>query len=181
MGATKSVIRKSKVPRKSKGRHWRTFRYLPKICHRSPSSVSAGSFPWPSCIICNVFTAVAQTEVEKMLRCLNTAKASGSDGLPPFLLKHCSACLAPTLTMIINESLATGTVPDILKLANVCPFHKMVIPMTPATTGQSLFCLSYQSFLRKCSTDNWSSTCSTPPTPMVFLTNSFHTDMTPVM
>ena len=36
----------------------------------------------------------------------------------------CSASLAPTLTMIINESLAIGTVPDILKLANVCPLHK---------------------------------------------------------
>ena len=42
-----------------------------------------------------------------------------------------TCCIAPTLTMIINESLATGTVPDILKLANVCPLHKNGDPWLP--------------------------------------------------
>ena len=99
-----------------------TFQEFVTDLHR-PSVLDPFHGP-PASSAMTVFTPVAQTEVEKMLRCLNTAKASGSDGLPPYLLKHCSSSLAPTLTMIINESLATGTVPDILKLANVCPLHK---------------------------------------------------------
>ena len=70
------------------------------------------------------FTPVMQHEVENMLKSLNTAKASGSDGVSPYFLKHCSASLAPTLTLIINESLATGIVPDIFKVANICPLFK---------------------------------------------------------
>ena len=153
-----------------------TFQEFVTDLHR-PSVLDPFHGP-PASSAMTVFTPFAHTEDERMLRCLNTDKACGSDGLPPYLLTHCSASLAQTLIMIINESLATATVPDIFKLANVCPFTKMVIPMTPATTGQSLFCLSYQSFLRKWSTDNWLSTCSTPPTSMVFLTNSLHTDIT---
>ena len=65
-----------------------------------------------------------QHEVENVLKSLNSAKASGSDRVPPYFLKHCSASLAPTLTLIINESLATGIVPDIFKVANVCPLFK---------------------------------------------------------
>ena len=70
------------------------------------------------------FTPVMQHEVENMLIPLNTAKASCSDGVPPYFLKHCSASLAPTLTLIINESLATAIVPDIFKVANICPLFK---------------------------------------------------------
>ena len=63
-------------------------------------------------------------EVENMLKYLNTAKVSGLVGVPPYFLKHCSASLAPKLILIINESLATRIVPDIFKVAKVCPFFK---------------------------------------------------------
>ena len=65
-----------------------------------------------------------QHEVENMLKYLNTAKASVSDGVPPYFVKHCSASLAPTLILITNGSLATRIVPDVFKVANACPLFK---------------------------------------------------------
>ena len=65
-----------------------------------------------------------QHEVDNMLKYVYTARASGLNGVLPHFLKHCSASLAPTLTLFINESLATGIVPDIFKVANVCPHFK---------------------------------------------------------
>ena len=65
-----------------------------------------------------------QHEVENMLKYVYTARASGLNGVLPYFLKHCSASRAPTLTLFINESLATGIVPDIFKVANVCPLFK---------------------------------------------------------
>ena len=65
-----------------------------------------------------------QHGVENMLKSLNTAKSSGLDGVLHYFLKHRSASLAPTLIRIINESLATGIVSNIFKVANVCPLFK---------------------------------------------------------
>ena len=125
MGSTKPLIRNIKVQRKSQGRHWRAFSYFQEVVtdlHRPPVPEPCFGPPVSSALI--TFPPVMQHEVENMLKSLNTAKASGSDGVPPYFLKHCSASLAPTLTLIINESLATGIVPDIFKMASVCPLFK---------------------------------------------------------
>ena len=48
-------------------------------------------------------------------------------------LKHCSPSLTPTLILIINESLATGIVPDIFKVAKACPLFKNGDPYNART------------------------------------------------
>ena len=99
-----------------------TFQEVVTDLHRPPVLEPCFGPPVSSALI--NFTPVMQHEVENMVKSLNTAKASGSDGVPPYFLKHCSASLAPTLTLIINESLATGIVPDIFNVANFCPLFK---------------------------------------------------------
>ena len=50
---------------------------------------------------------------------MNIHKAPGPDGLSARVLKECSSEIAPILTLIYNESLAQGTVPDDWRQANV--------------------------------------------------------------
>ena len=59
--------------------------------------------------------------VLKLINGLNIHKASGPDGLSARVLKECSAEIAPILTLIYNELLAQGTVPDDWLQANVAP------------------------------------------------------------
>ena len=59
--------------------------------------------------------------VLKLLNSLNIHKTPGPDGLSARVLKECSSEIAPILTLIHNESLAQGTVPDDWRQANVAP------------------------------------------------------------
>ena len=62
--------------------------------------------------------------VLKLLNGLNIHKAPGPDVLSARVLKECSSEIAPILTLIYNESLAQGTVPDDWRQANVAPVFK---------------------------------------------------------
>ena len=62
--------------------------------------------------------------VERELRHLNRNKATGTNSLPPNLLKDCSRFLAPPLAHILNLSLNTSTVPSMWKLAKLSPTFK---------------------------------------------------------
>lgn len=55
---------------------------------------------------------------------IDSTKATGSDGLPGFLLKACSDLLTPSLTRLFNMSFRSGVFPDNMKLAHVCPLFK---------------------------------------------------------
>ena len=50
--------------------------------------------------------------------------APGPDGVPPCLLKKAKVNIARMLILIWQESYDSGTIPDILKLALICPVHK---------------------------------------------------------
>ena len=77
------------------------------------------------------FSSVSIGCVRKLLGSLDTSKATGSDGIPAFLLKSCADLLAPSLTLIFNASLAVGSVPDGMKLAHVTPVFKAGNPQDP--------------------------------------------------
>ena len=62
--------------------------------------------------------------VAKLLDGLNVHKAPGPDGLNARVLKECSNEISPILTLIFNESLAWGDVPDEWRQANVSPIFK---------------------------------------------------------
>ena len=72
----------------------------------------------------DAFSPVATGTIERYLRSIDASKATGSDGVPGFLLKHCATVLAPSLTRIFNTSIATGIVPRPFKKATITPVHK---------------------------------------------------------
>ena len=70
------------------------------------------------------FEPVSVDSISTMLKNINTWKASGSDGIPPFVLRQNHQYLASSLAAVINESLLTGVFPSPFKLARVCPVFK---------------------------------------------------------
>ena len=72
----------------------------------------------------SAFTEITSQSVEMALKRLPTAKASGSDGIPPTLLRSLAEELSPTLANLFNESLSDCTVPCLYKIANVTPILK---------------------------------------------------------
>lgn len=63
-------------------------------------------------------------EIEDLLNELNVNKAMGPDGVHPKLLKECNKALAVPITLLIRESLDSGSVPLLWLLAAVCPIYK---------------------------------------------------------
>ena len=58
--------------------------------------------------------------VMKILKTINSKKATGPDGIPCRTLK----IAAETLTMLFNQSLSMGVYPDDWKMARVTPIFK---------------------------------------------------------
>ena len=69
------------------------------------------------------FESVSNDDVMKIIRESNT-KSCELDSLPTPLLKECISDIIPHLSSIINESLASGIVPDKLKSSLVNPLLK---------------------------------------------------------
>ena len=71
-----------------------------------------------STIVCN------EIEISHILKNLNAYKSPGLDHLPPRVLKECAAEIAPSLSILQNKSLTTGSVPYVWKQADIVPIHK---------------------------------------------------------
>lgn len=69
------------------------------------------------------FETVSETEIQKIIMS-SASKSSCLDPLPTSLLKECLHELLPTITNIINKSLTSSTVPDIMKKAAILPILK---------------------------------------------------------
>ena len=63
-------------------------------------------------------------DVDNLLKKTNPSKAMGPDNIHPRILKECHSELALPVKLIIEESLRTGMVPSLWKLAKVCPIFK---------------------------------------------------------
>jgi len=73
----------------------------------------------------NMFMAPTdQYEVIKMIDSIKRKNSSGHDHLSSALVKDLKYVLAPPLTILINNSLISGYVPDLMKLAEVIPIFK---------------------------------------------------------
>jgi hypothetical protein len=72
--------------------------------------------------LCNINVNV--NDVYKVLIKLNVNKAQGADGIPTIIYRNLASTLAPSMTMLFNLSLLSGTVPDEWKWANVVPIFK---------------------------------------------------------
>ena len=100
------------------------------ICNKQFKSVFTreSDFEIP-CKSTSPFTPMGEITVDpkgvlKLLNGLNIHKAPGPDGLSARVLKECSSEIAPILTLIYNELLAQGTIPDDWRQANVAPVFK---------------------------------------------------------
>jgi len=67
--------------------------------------------------------STSQSEIHKVLsNC--PSKQSDSDPIPTWLLKECASVLVPTITNIVNLSLASGQLHPILKESVISPLLK---------------------------------------------------------
>ena len=89
-----------------------------------PTNLNVDLGPSPTQPLLKSFSPVPEEKVLTLLRQIKTTKATGSDGVPGMLLKICADIIAPSLTHIINTSLATGCIPSSMKIANISPLHK---------------------------------------------------------
>lgn len=67
---------------------------------------------------------IQENGVLKLLKNLNASKASGPDGIPSQVLKHCAETLASPLTTIFNCSFKTGKLPNDWLTANIASVYK---------------------------------------------------------
>ena len=80
---------------------------------------------------------IREKGVEKLLQDINPSKASGPDGIPNRILKECASQITPSLTVISQKSIDTGTLPEDWLNANIaCVYKKEEINMPRKTIGQ---------------------------------------------
>jgi hypothetical protein len=73
---------------------------------------------------CIFLNPVTSTEVISSIGSLKMSGSSGWDELKSEIIKYVADVIAAPLSYIINLSFATGTFPDELKIAKVCPIFK---------------------------------------------------------
>ena len=67
---------------------------------------------------------ILEEEVIKQLRNLKASKSPGAYHIPNKIIKLSIVIIAPILTKLFNDSIRQGVFPDVLKIAQVVPFHK---------------------------------------------------------
>ena len=67
---------------------------------------------------------INEEEIRRLLKGVNTKKATGPDEISPHLLKKCASELAKPLMRIFRDCVQTQTWPDLWKSARVTPVHK---------------------------------------------------------
>ena len=67
---------------------------------------------------------VTESDVLDQLKCLETNKSYGPDGISPRLLKEAGETVGKILKELFNKSLSLGKFPKIWKQANVTPIFK---------------------------------------------------------
>ena len=67
---------------------------------------------------------IDREKVLKLIRGLDSKKASGCDNISVFMIKICDISIVEPLCLIFEKCLETGTYPSIWKKANIIPVHK---------------------------------------------------------
>ena len=67
---------------------------------------------------------ISTEKVKSYILKLDPTKATGIDGLGPKIIKLAAHALAPSIAMLMNKSILTGSFPSQLKQAKVFPIHK---------------------------------------------------------
>ena len=70
---------------------------------------------------------MAPTDPQEIITCIDSLKrkhSSGNDNITSALLKDIKYDISSPLAILINKSLETGEVPELLKLAKIIPIYK---------------------------------------------------------
>lgn len=67
---------------------------------------------------------LTEAEVRGALQSLDEKKGAGPDGIPAIFAKRCSASICVPLTLLFNQSLSTGTFPEVWKVSAITPIYK---------------------------------------------------------
>ena len=67
--------------------------------------------------------------VLKLLKSVNPHKATGPDGIPPYLIKELAQELAPIFRILFQASVDQGTIPQDWKKAYIIPIYKKSDPL----------------------------------------------------
>ena len=70
------------------------------------------------------FRTTDSEEISQIISSMSSNKAPGIDQIPIRVIKDCLTTILPTLTSIVNSSLATSTFPTVWKIAEVTPIPK---------------------------------------------------------
>ena len=70
------------------------------------------------------FHSIDNTETLRIIKNIKTSHSRGHDGISSELLKLIAGDISKCITLIINQSLYAGIIPDKLKIAKVTPIHK---------------------------------------------------------
>ena len=70
------------------------------------------------------FVPMSEEDIYKIVKSLNTKTSYGFDGISTKLLQRIISPILKPLTLVINQSLATGIYPEKLKIAKICPLYK---------------------------------------------------------
>ena len=89
---------------------------------------------------------VIETQVLDLFLALDINKSSIN--IPNEMIKMAAPIIAPIFTVIYNESINTGIVPDILKISRVAPIYKSGIETDPIIIDQYQHYLHSRKFLR---------------------------------
>ena len=65
--------------------------------------------------------SVTECDMMKILMTIKPSKSTGHDRIPPKLINDAANVIAISLTKIFNKSIITGSFPEDLKTAFVCP------------------------------------------------------------
>jgi hypothetical protein len=99
----------------------------PKESMKDPETI----FGEPNLGACLKDIRFSPEHIESAIDEIGTNSAAGPDGFPAILLKMCKASLSSPLAMIWRESLDSGSIPELLKSANIVPIHKGGCKGTP--------------------------------------------------
>ena len=70
------------------------------------------------------FNSVTTSEICKLFKNIDSKKATGTDKIPPKLVKISAELLSQPLADAINNSISKGVFPDNEKIASVSPIDK---------------------------------------------------------
>ncbi len=71
-----------------------------------------------------IFNPVTEHEVQCVMNEIKNKKSTGHEGISNFILKNIGGSILKPLSNLMNMSLVSGYVPDILKVANILPLYK---------------------------------------------------------